>query len=516
MRDSRTNGKEHTEQVSLPTSKARLEHVNHDFTEPKKVEEVLIKTEQQNAAILETMSEHVVYRDTEMKVLWANRAAAESVGLSPEELQGRYCYEIWHKRSKPCVVCPAKQVLKSGKQEQMEIVTPDGRAWWIRAYPIRDGNAEIVAIANVTLETTERNKAEEAMRKTEKEKEAILESMSEFVVYQDTEHRIIWLNRAARELSGLAAEKLAGRHCYQVWQGRSKPCSGCPVVRARKTGQPQTGEVVTRDGKVWSIRADPVKDPQGNVIRVVEIVLDITERKKAEKKLHEHQARLKLLASQLTLAEERERHRIASELHDQITQWLIISKIKLEALRHGVSPKEPVEVLDEVCNWLAQTIDQTRSLTFDLSFPILYPFGLEAAVAEWLAGEIRDKHGLATQFLNDEQPKPLDEDVSVLLFRNVRELLTNVVKHAQASKVKVSIRKVGSKIKVRIEDDGVGFDPAQVTAKAVKTGAFGLFSIRERLEHIGGSFEIESAPGRGCRVVVVAPMREGEVDHGSK
>jgi signal transduction histidine kinase len=147
-------------------------------------------------------------------------------------------------------------------------------------------------------------------------------------------------------------------------------------------------------------------------------------------------------------------------------------------------------------------------LTFDLSFPILYELGFEAAVAAWLVDQIQEKHGITTEFEEDKQPKPLDDDVRVLLFRDVRELLINVVKHANAKKVKVSIRKVGSEMYVSVEDDGRGFDTKKVAATAAKKGGFGLFSIRERLEQLGGHLEIESAPGCGTKATLIAPLKQ--------
>ena len=231
------------------------------------------------------------------------------------------------------------------------------------------------------------------------------------------------------------------------------------------------------------------------------------ERIRAEKRAREYQAQLKSLTSQLTLAEESERHRIATELHASIGQSLASTKLELDALRHRVSPKDPDEALKEVSDSIGKAIDDMRSLTFDLSFPILYELGFEAAVATWLADQIEEKHHIATEFEDDEQPKPLDEDVCVLLFRTVRELLFNVVRHAKAKKVKVSISRVGRQIQVGVEDDGIGFDPEKTAATAVRKGGCGLFSIRERLEQFGGQLEIESAPGQGCRVTVTAPLR---------
>ena len=231
------------------------------------------------------------------------------------------------------------------------------------------------------------------------------------------------------------------------------------------------------------------------------------ERKRAEKRAREYQAQLKSLVSQLTLAEEHERHRLATELHDQISQSLVMSKVKLEALRKSGYGDELDKSLEDVCNSLGQTIQHTRSLTFDLGNPVLYELGFETAVSEWLTSQIEGKGGITVEFENDGEHKPLDDDVRILLFRDVRGLLTNVAEHAHAHKVKVSIKRLGEQMSITDEDDGVGFDSAEVVSMAVRKGEFGLFSIREGLERLGGHLEIESVPGRGCKATIMAPLK---------
>ncbi|MHC4286386.1 MAG: sensor histidine kinase [Planctomycetota bacterium] len=157
-----------------------------------------------------------------------------------------------------------------------------------------------------------------------------------------------------------------------------------------------------------------------------------------------------------------------------------------------------------------------RSLTFDLSSPILYEFGFEEAVTEWLNEQVEKKHGIATEFKDDGLPKPLDDDIRVIMFRNVRELLINVVKHAHASKVKVSVGKVGDLIRVSVEDDGLGFEPAEAESMVTNKEAFGLFSIRERLEHLGGNLDIDSAPGCGCRITITSPLSREKISKDKK
>jgi len=238
------------------------------------------------------------------------------------------------------------------------------------------------------------------------------------------------------------------------------------------------------------------------------------ERKRAEQRAFEYQQQLRSLVSELSLTDERERHRIATELQERINQSLAISKIKLDALRHTVSGKELNIALDEICSALGKSIRDVRSLVFDMSSPILYELGFEAAVADWLTTEIRQKHAIATEFEDDGQKKPLDKDIHALLFRDVRELLTNVVKHAQAKKVKVSVLRVNDQIRIIVEDDGIGFDSIKIADEAIKEGGFGLFSIRQRLEQLGGNLEINSKPNCGCTVIMTAPLKQDDISEG--
>lgn len=243
--------------------------------------------------------------------------------------------------------------------------------------------------------------------------------------------------------------------------------------------------------------------------------LEIEERKYNEKKLLEQQDKLRSLSSALLLAEERERRRIATELHDHIGQNLAVTKIKLGGLRETLaSNKADAKALDDVRGLIEQTLQDTRSLTFELSPPVLYELGLEAALA-WLADRSLEKHGLRVEFKDDGQPKPLDDGCRVIAFQAVRELLFNIVKHARAQSATLSVRKDDNEIRIDIEDDGIGFESAEVEASETGSRGFGLFSVRERLGPIGGHLEIKSEPGRGTRVGLVLPLVDNNEDSGA-
>ena len=245
---------------------------------------------------------------------------------------------------------------------------------------------------------------------------------------------------------------------------------------------------------------------EGKIREIVCVALDITERKQAEERFISYQEQLQSLASELSLTEERERRRIASDLHDSIGQALIVTKMKLEELREMKISVVVDCLLDDIYKLLEKTIQDTRSLTFELSPPVLYELGFEPAV-EWLIEQIQEQHGIVIDFMSDGRFKPLNDDIRVLLFKAIRELLVNVVKHADAQNVKIFIKRDGNNIWIEVEDDGIGSDTAEFNFSVSRSGGFGLFNMRERLEHLGGHFEVKSEPGHGTQVTLVAPLK---------
>jgi signal transduction histidine kinase len=235
---------------------------------------------------------------------------------------------------------------------------------------------------------------------------------------------------------------------------------------------------------------------------------EIRVRKIAESQVAAYQENLRSLASALSLAEERERRRLAVYLHDQIGHSLALANIRLGELKKSVSgqcPEFPAGELEKTGSLLEQAIRDTHSLTFKISSPILYELGLEAAL-EWLTEQVTKDHGIATRFITDGQPHPLDDDVRVILYQAVGELLVNVVKHAQAHNIEVSMRREGGYLKVEVGDDGVGFQMPRTEPRRRERGGFGLFSIRERLLPLGGLLEVQSAPGAGTHVILTVPL----------
>ncbi|OHB74701.1 MAG: hypothetical protein A2Z25_19035 [Planctomycetes bacterium RBG_16_55_9] len=272
-----------------------------------------------------------------------------------------------------------------------------------------------------------------------------------------------------------------------------------------RRGIPQEGEfeIITPKGNVTAYYRDNPIIRAGHVIGVQAVLMDITERKRAEEELRKYQGKLKAMASEILQTQERERQRLAIGLHDDVCQKLVFTKLTLESLRRSVSDAKLGASLKTAVETIGETIHQAESLTFELGNPVLREFGFVAALEKYLAMEIRRKHKIAFELGADKNLGPLQDDIKACLFRVTRELLTNVVKHAAARKVWVSVHKSQGKIHVTVRDDGVGFKPAEVNRRAAGAVHFGLFSVREQLEHLGGRLVIESEPDRGTTATVI-------------
>ena len=218
--------------------------------------------------------------------------------------------------------------------------------------------------------------------------------------------------------------------------------------------------------------------------------------RQAEEKLLDYQEQLRSLSSQLTSIEERERQRIAADLHDSIGQTLAISRIKLGLLKEAAASSEYAQPIQEIRGLIIGAIRDTKSLIFKMNSPILHELGMEAAL-QWLAEQTRKEHGLDVRCEVDDRDKPLDNDVRSLLFRAVSELLINVVKHSGARRATITVTADDRAIHVCVWDDGKGFDTSKIESRGDSADSFGLFSIRDRLSYVKGCMEIKSQPGKG-------------------
>ncbi len=260
---------------------------------------------------------------------------------------------------------------------------------------------------------------------------------------------------------------------------------------------------VIDESYIWvEIHGKIIYEDQGKPVRVVGIGQNITERKQLEVA----QRRVNALAQDLALAEERERYRIAEELHDEVGPNLLFCLIKLESLRSMSPDQAYYDQIEPIEDIISLSIEELRSLTFQLRPPILSTAGFMPAL-KWLVNEFHDKYGIEVSIAATTTEHQMDIECRSTLFQVVRETLVNIIKHAGTKQAAISIEKSAGKIIVTVQDHGIGFDPAVKLIPKSDTQGFGMFNIGQKIEHIGGSIVFDSRPGAGTLVTITVPER---------
>ncbi|WP_224983136.1 PAS domain-containing sensor histidine kinase [Geomonas agri] len=335
---------------------------------------------------------------------------------------------------------------------------------------------------------------------------AVVNGTPDLIYAKDLEGRYLlinsqaatWYGRPVQEILGLDDSDLFPDEIAQVLRENDH------LVMASSTSTTLQEQVVDRSGRscVFLSTKGPLFDRHGSVSGIYSISRDITEQVQAQELLLTNQEQLSSLAIELSLAEEKERRRIAAELHDEIGQNLALAKRKLSDCRQDFKlPAAAGRTVRELEQLLERTIQEVRSLTFQISPPLLYEVGLEAAL-DWLAEQFQAKHKLQVTVRSDLTCQ-LNEELGGTLYHVARELLVNVVKHAEAGKVSITNRQGADYLELTVADDGKGF-PTQAEGDRAMSG-FGLFNIRQRVQHLGGQLEFSSGAG-GTEVTVRVPF----------
>ena len=244
--------------------------------------------------------------------------------------------------------------------------------------------------------------------------------------------------------------------------------------------------------------------------RFFAVARDISRRKAYEDQILEYQTRLRNLTSQLSRLEDRQRQELATALHDGLAQILFAARAQLTLLGMPEKLPDPGAVLRQAQELVDQAMQETRSLSFELFPPALRDLGLGAAF-QWLAEHFAQHRELLVEVDCPDEEPPLDEDLRRLLFQGVRELLTNVVKHARTDRAAIQLTFTARQVRIVVRDDGGGGSWADEWNASGENpeGGFGLFSIRERLLALDGSLEFVSVSGRGTVVTLRVPLPTG-------
>ncbi|MBN2375417.1 MAG: PAS domain S-box protein [Sedimentisphaerales bacterium] len=375
-------------------------------------------------------------------------------------------------------------------------------------------NEQQLRAANQQLEAANQQliAAEQQLREEINRAQQYLDIAGAIILAINANGNVGLINQKGCEILGYSKEQILGKNWFSnflpAWHRNETKLTFSKLME-NNIGPVEHHEnpIITSKGeeKLIAWHNTVIRDDMGNITGTLASGTDITEQRQAEKKLQEYQQQLRFLASELSLTEERQRRHMSTLLHDNIGQVLALSKIKLGSIRQMVDTNEHRKSMDELGSMIDEAIKFTRTLTFELSPPILYELGLQAAL-EWLVDKTGQQHGLEVNFMDSPVESSISTDIQVLFFQAVRELLINVAKHARASKVNISLKQQDDKIEISVTDNGIGFDYAKVKSSTRPAG-FGLFNIRERLTFMGGDFQIDTHPAKGTTIKLSAPIK---------
>lgn len=356
----------------------------------------------------------------------------------------------------------------------------------------------LLSISMAVNQFVRKQRYAEELKRSEAKFRAVAQLTQSAIVIHDVQ-KILFANKGMESLTGWDLNELVDMSFSSLIHPDDRHAYDRLLALQDSSQHSRELRLVKKDGEArWiDLTWGPVQFR--DVSAFLSTAFDVTERKDAETRIRDQHRRLRELTSEISVMEERERRRMAVHLHDVIGQNLALGKMRIRLLekRSSIKPED----LKDIREIIEEAIHQTRSLTLELSPPILYTLELPAAVQS-LAGLIFDKQGITVNVVCKGNSPHLDDDVRAIFFSAIRELFVNIVKHAGASSVEVELQTFDATLQAVIRDNGKGIGES----KKPSTG-FGLFNIRERFEFFGGTIDVCSPPGEGTTFTLVVPLR---------
>lgn len=391
------------------------------------------------------------------------------------------------------------------------ILRPDGsvRLLASRGRVERDAEGRPIRLYGVCHDVTDRRAVEDQVRASEQRFRLLVENVRDYaIIVLDPNGRVASWNAGAERIKGYRIEEILGRDfsCFYTSEDLTRQEPQEHLSIARRDGR--------FEGEGWRMRKDGTRfwahviittllDGQGLVNGYSKITQDITLRKRAEENLHSYAERLKSTSRRIVEVQENERRRLARELHDEVGQKLSALGINLGIIRDQL----PADAGQQIVVRMADSIDMVesiggaiRNVMSELRPTVLEDYGLVAAIRS-VAERATRLSGISIEVNGVEPRSKLPIGVEMAMFRVIQEALNNAVKHAQAKRVQVAVTNKNHRVRLVVEDDGIGFTPSAV-ASGTDTGGWGLLIMRERAEAVGANFSLESQKGSGTRITV--------------
>lgn len=513
-----------------------------DITERKMAEEALFESEERLGGIISTAMDAILSVDSRQRITLFNRAAEQLFGCPAEEALGqpldRFIPERYRTRHLAHMDAFGRTGVTSRRMGQYGLVfglRADGREFPAEAsishLNVRGGKLYTVIMRDVS----ERVESEKTLREREQRLRHHVANAGLAVIEWDAQWIVTRWEGEAECMFGWTAQEMLGRHLPDLKMVYDDDISHVQRVMTQLSdGVTRTlvscNRNYTKHGRVihciW--HNSVLLDGDGRLSSVLSLVQDNTDHIEAEAALRSlagrleqlvdertrelvlSQDRLRALASELSLAEQRERKRLAIELHDHLQQMLVVGKLTIGQGKRAASGVPAYEsILKKVDDILSDALTYSRTLVVELSPPVLRDHGLATSL-KWLAEYMKKKHEHIVTIMVPNEQLNLPEEQHVLLFQSVRELLINSAKYAGTGQATLTMEQQADQLCITVRDEGNGFDLAAVATAGTPSGGiaskFGLFSIQERMLALGGSFDIQSAIGKGTIAILKLPL----------
>jgi PAS domain S-box-containing protein len=494
-----------------------LQNICRDITARKRMERELRESEEKYKALVETTDTGYVILDGRGRALDANSEYVRLTGRKAiSQILGRSVIEWTAPHDRKRNAAEVRKCIARGFVRNLEVdyITPAGQCIPVEVNATLLQGSKKPCIVTLCRDISRRRLAEESLRESESSYRNLFNTVEEAIYIQDRNGRFVDVNRGAVEMYGHPKAFFIGQTPEIVSApGRNDLAAITRAVRRAFDGKRQRFEFwgLRSNGEVFPKEVHLTKGNYFGREVIIALALDITERKRAEsalkevhdtleQKVRDRTAELRTLATRLVRAEEQERQRIAQILHEDLQQMLTGARFMLKDLRERQPRQRAKHVADRISHVLEGATAVARTLTLDLRPPSLYEAGLIAGL-KWLANDMKARFGLALQVQMDEAAEPASNELKVFVFGAVRELLLNVIKHAGVKKARLNLSLPDRQtIHVEVKDRGKGF-----TAMPGRPTGFGLFSLRERTESLGGSLRVRSSRGNGTSVTLIVP-----------
>lgn len=473
---------------------------------------------------LEAMGEGLVVADRKGMVRSMNAAMTRLSGYGSGETVGKSLAELLSAVVKDDDLTVFIEALDCAMRGEVVTVPPvvimakDGRR--IAVAPavsfIRGAGGRMDGIVLTLRDISELRAAHRAVEESERKYRELVENANSIIMRRRSDGTITFFNEYAQKFFGFTADEVLGRNILGAIvpsvdsEGRDMTAMIREISADPDLHASNENENVCKDGRRvwvhWTNKA--VRDGQGNVREILCVGSDITARRLMEVDNRRYQERLRSLAERLAASEEQDRWRISRYIHDTIVQSLSLASTQLGSMAERLADSSMAEERERVGRTrraVDQAIEECRMVMADLTPALLYELGLVAALNE-LAQRTEEKHGAIVRIEDDGVEVPIENSLRGLLFESTRELVMNALKHGGKCEVRVSVKRRGNDVVVRVADNGKGFLPTAAGTQPGRQGGFGLFSIRQRVEGLGGSVEIESVLGKGTTATISAPV----------